>query len=344
MRHLRHPLRPRLLCLATLLMAMAMAVMAACGGDEDSLTVYAGRSDNLVGPLVHAFSAETGIAVQVKYASSAATAATILEEGDNTPADVVFLQDPGSLGSLSQAQALATIPQALLDRVDPRFRSSQGDWVGTSGRARTVAYNTSNIDPERDLPDSIVGFVNPVWNGRIGWAPGNGSFQAFLTSFRMERGDGAARRWLEGIKANNPRLYSTNTSIVEATARGEVDVGLVNHYYIERLLEERGQEFGARNHFLRGGDPGALVLVAGVGMLRNSDDAELAQQFIDYLLSESAQQYFASHAKEYPLTAGVAPSGDLPPLDSLDPPDVDLGSLSDLQGTLALLRETGILP
>lgn len=313
--------------------------------DRDrTLTLYSGRSQTLVHPLLLAFGEQTGIDIRVKYAGSAATAATLLEEGDNTPADVVFMQDPGSLGILADAGMLSTIPQATLDKVDPRFRSPAGLWVGTSGRARTIIYNTEAIDPETDLPPSILDFTRPEWRGRVGWAPRNGSFQAFVTALRLTLGEDAAQAWLEGMRDNDAVDYPNNTTIASATAAGEVDVGFVNHYYLERFLEEHGEGFGARNHYIGKGDPGALVLVAGVGILDASGNKDIAEEFVDFLIGGPAQTYFAQEIKEYPVSAGVEPAGDLPPLASLDPPNVDLGSLSDLEGTLDLLRETEVLP
>lgn len=331
------------LAIAILVLASA-ALQPACSEEEKALTIYSGRSQSLVNPLLEQFAVDAGIQIRVKYASSTDVASLISEEGDSTVADVVFLQSPGSLGSLSESGFLAKLPDDLLNRVDSRFRSPKGEWVGTSGRARTVVYNTDAIDPAQDLPASILDFTDPQWEGRIGWPPLNGSFQAFVTSLRVQLGEAAAREWLLGIKANNPREYPNNITTVAAAARGEIEVGFVNHYYLQRFLNEHGESFGARNHYLGGGDPGALVLVAGAGILSSSDNSEAAEEFVEYLLSESAQRYFADETNEYPLSAGVAPSGALPPLDSLDPPDVDLGSLSDLQGTLDLLRDTGVLP
>ena len=331
------------LALVAALMAAVGTALPGCGEGDTTLTVYSGRTQSLVHPLLQSFSEDTGTPIQVKYAGSSAIAATILEEGENTPADVVFLQDPGSLGALAQAGFLEKLPDELLAKVDSRFRSPQGEWIGTSGRARTIVYNTSAIDPETDLPDSILDFVDPAWKGRVGWAPQNGSFQAFVTALRVQRGEAAARKWLEDMRDNDAQAYINNISTVAAVARGEVDVGFVNHYYLERFLEEEGPGFGARNHFLGGGDPGALVLVAGAAILRQTDNSEAAERFVEYLLSASAQQYFAEETKEYPLAAGARPVGDVPSLASLDSPDVDLGNLSDLRGTQELLRDVGLL-
>ena len=330
--------------LAVLLLAASATALLSCSPGSDSLTVYSGRSETLVSPLLEAFIEDTGIDIQVKYASSASIAATLLEEGANSPADVVFLQDPGYLGSLANAGMLAELPEELLTRVDTGYRSPSGHWVGTSGRSRTLVFNTVAIDPEKDLPDSILELTAPEWRGRVGWAPLNASFQAFLTAFRLKSGDEEARAWLRGMQANEVREYPNNTTIVTAVARREVDVGLVNHYYLQRFLEEEGEGFEARNHFLKGGDPGALVLAAGAGILETTNNREAAERFVGRLLSESAQTYFSNTTKEYPLVEGVPTDPGLPPLSSLEPPDVDLGDLTDARGTISLLREVGIIP
>ena len=306
------------------------------------IILYSGRNENLVGPAIEAFIEATGIRVRTRYASTGAIAAQILEEGDNTPADVVLLQDAGALGALSLEGVLDNLPAEYLDRVDPRFRSPKGEWVGTSGRARVVVYNTERLSPD-DLPDSILGFTDPAWKGRIGWPPTNGSFQAFVTALRVQLGEDGARDWLRGIVANDPIAYAKNTPTVAAVAAGEVDVGFVNHYYLHRFLASEGEGFTARNFYYGGGDPGALVNVAGVGIIKGTNDLEAARVFVDWMLSEEAQTYFATETYEFPLVEGIASPEGVPPLSTLDPPDIDLSDLEDLRGTQDLLRDEGIL-
>lgn len=312
-------------------------------GDGGSITIYSGRSESLIQPLFDQFEQDTGIEVNVRYGDTAELAATILEEGRNSPADVFFAQDGGALGALAAEGLLVPLPASLLDRVPSPFRSPDGLWVGISGRARVVVYNTDRLTAE-ELPDSILDFTDPQWNGRVGWAPTNGSFQAFVTALRLIEGEEGARAWLEGMKANGAKVYENNTAITEAVARAEVDVGFSNHYYLYRFLAEQGEGFSARNHFLAPNDPGTLINVAGVGILETSTNKETAERFVDYLLSGPAQRYFAEETFEYPLIEGVEPSVDLTPLSEIDPPDIDLSQLADLQGTLDLLRETGVLP
>ena len=309
---------------------------------EGSLVVYSGRSEELVGPIFEQFEERSGVDVQVRYGETAELAATILEEGENSPADLFFAQDPGALGALDDEGRLTKLPEEILGRVPAEFKADDGDWVGTSGRSRVVAYNTEELQ-EGDLPDSVFGFTDPEWEGRLGWAPTNGSFQAFVTALRVLEGEDRARQWLEDVQANDPFVYPDNLSAVEGVASGEVDVALVNHYYLFQVKEERGQDLPAANHFLDGGDPGALVLAAGAGVLDTAENPEAGREFLEFALSDEAQQYFADETYEYPLVEGVEINEELPPLSDLQSPQIDLSNLDDLGGTLELLQETGVL-
>ncbi|HEY5625035.1 MAG TPA: iron ABC transporter substrate-binding protein [Dehalococcoidia bacterium] len=323
---------------------LSLSAIAACGGDdEDTLTIYSGRSETLVQPILDQFEEETGIKVSVRYGDTAELAATILEEGGNSPADVFFAQDAGALGALAESGLLKALPATILDLAPEEYRSRADLWVGISGRARVITYNTDVLSPD-DLPDSIFGFTDPEWKGRIGWAPQNGSFQAFVTGLRALEGEDAARDWLEGIQANDPTEYPNNTTAVEGVANGEVDVAFVNHYYLFRFLEEEGDGFKARNNYTGPGDAGSLVNIAGAGILETTNSNDLAEQFLEYMLGATAQQYFADETFEYPVIDGIAIHDDLVPLAEIQPPDIDLSDLSDLNGTLDLLRETGALP
>ncbi len=335
-------LRARVALLAPLVVVLLLA--AACGGDDEaSITVYSGRSEELIGPIIERFEAQSDIEVTVRYGGTAELLATLLEEGGRTRADVYIAQDAGALGAIESAGRLIELDADLLERVPVAFRSTSGRWVGISGRARVIVYNTERVDPG-ELPDSILGFTDPKWRGRIGWAPANGSFQAFVTALRLTRGEDAARDWLEGILANDPIEYPKNTPIVAAVAAGEVDVGFVNHYYLHRFVAEQGEGFGARNAYTAPGDPGTLINVAGAGILSSSDAQAEAAQLLAFLLSEEAQRYFTQETFEYPLIEGVEANADLRSIAELQPVDLDLSRLSDLEGTLDLLRETGVLP
>ncbi|MGH3131653.1 MAG: iron ABC transporter substrate-binding protein [Gaiellaceae bacterium] len=332
--------------LAALVATTLTLALAACGGDDGSgrgtLTIYSGREEELVEPLFEMFEERTGIDVEVRYGDSAELAATIAEEGGNSPADVFFAQDAGTLGAVAEEGRLAELPDELLDRVDERFRDPHGRWVGTSGRARVVVYNTEALS-ESELPDTIFGYTDPAWKGRIGLPPTNASFQAFVTAMRLSEGEERTRSWLAGIKANEPKFYEKNTPVVEATAAGEIDVGFVNHYYLY-LVKEEQPDAPIANDFLGGGDPGALVNVAGAGIVESSDQTDEARRFVDFLLSVEGQRFYAEGAEEaeFPLIEGIEPREGLPQLTEIQGPEVALGELGgELEKTLELLNELG---
>lgn len=306
------------------------------------VTVYSGRGQDLVQPILDRFSEQTGIEVRVRYGDTAELAAAILEEGSNSPADVYYGQDAGALGALALNGMTRQIPESTLERVDARFRSPDGHWVGSSGRARTVIYNTDQLD-ESDLPDSILDYADPQWENMLGWAPTNGSFQAWVTALRLIEGEDVARAWLEDIHALNPLVYSGNTPIVGAAMSGEVAAGFVNHYYLYREQAEAGGDVGAENYFFRDGDIGGLINVAGTAILEPSRNVEQAEMLVDFLLQEEAQEYFATETFEYPLAAGIEPAAEIPTLEELQTPDIDLSNLEDLEATLALIQEVGLI-
>jgi len=301
-----------------------------------TITVYSGRSETLVGPLLARFEQATGVTVRAKYGDTAALASTILEEGANTPADVFFAQDAGALGALQLEKRLEKLPNEVLQMVEPRFRSAEGVWVGASGRARVVAYNTKKLT-EADLPSSLLGFTDAKWKGRLGWAPTNASLQAHVTAMRVLLGEARTREWLQGIKNNQPKVYANNTAIVQAVGAGEIDAG-----YLYNIRREQ-PDIPVKNFYHASGDVGALINVAGVGLLKGTKHQAAAEKFAAYLLSPAAQEYFAKQTFEYPLVTGVPAHPDLKPLAEIKTPAIDLSDLADLRGTLELLRQEGIL-
>jgi iron(III) transport system substrate-binding protein len=326
-----------------LLLAVLVVATAGCGdGGTTTLTVYSGRNQELVQPLFDQFTEQTGVQLEVRYAGSTDLAATLREEGSNSPADVFFAQDPASLGAVAEQGLLATLPDTLLGLVSDRFSDGEGRWIGISGRARVVVYDPTVISAA-DLPSDVTGFTDPAWAGRFGIAPGNGSFLAFVAAMIVMDGEDATRTWLDGIAANDPGRFTNNSSIVAAVDAGEIEAGLVNHYYLLRLQAEQGETVAA-NHFLASEGPGSLVMPAGVGILATSDDIEAAERFIEFLLSQEAQEYFATETFEYPLVSGVDPIAGLPPLSSLGAPQLDLSALAAaLDRATDLVAEAGLL-
>ena len=326
---------------AAALAAVSVVGLAGCApSDSDGdFVVYVGRSETLVQPLIDQYVAESGIEVQVRYAGSAELAAQILEEGDNSPADVFFAQDAGALGAVSKAGFLRELDADLLNLIAPEYRAADGTWTGVSGRVRVFNYNTDQVS-RAELPSSVLDLAGPEWRGRIGIAPTNSSFQAFVTALAKVEGEDVASQWLAAMKENGV-IYEKNSAIVEAVESGQVDAGLINHYY----WYARGNEVGFENlnseiAAFESQDVGNLRNVAGVGVL--SEDPR-AKDFVEFLLSETAQQYFVSETSEYPLIDGVELPAGVTPLDEIPAPEFDLNDLEALEETLQLIRAAGLI-
>ena len=324
---------------AAALAAVSVVGLAGCApSDTDGdFVVYVGRSETLIQPLIDQYVAETGVEVQVRYAGSAELAAQILEEGENSPADVFMAQDAGALGAVSKAGFLRELDSDLLNLIDPEYRAADGTWMGVSGRVRVFNYNPEKVT---ELPNSVLDLAGPEWKGRVGIAPTNASFQAFVTALRLIEGEDVALEWLEAMKENGV-IFEKNSAIVEAVESGQVDAGLINHYY----WFARGNEVGFENlsseiAAFESQDVGNLRNVAGVGIL--SEDSR-AKAFVEFLLSETSQQYFVTETSEYPLIQGLDPLPGLTPLDEIPAPEFDLNDLDALEETLQLIRAAGLI-
>lgn len=328
------------IALGVLALAASIGVAKLVFAQPKTLTIYSGRNERLIGPLVEKAKQDLGINIEVRYGDTSELAIAILEEGNNSPADIYFGQDAGALGALAKAGRTEAIPSNLLEKVDGKFRDQNGQWVGISGRARVLDYNTNEVS-SNELPRSVWELTQPKWQGKVGWAPTNGSFQSFVTAMRLTAGNEKTLEWLKAMKANGTKVYPKNTAIVEALGRGEIHLGLVNNYYLYQFNADN-PNFPVKHHYMPG-DVGSMVNVAGVAIVNTTDQKGDAQKFIEYLLKNESQNYFAQETKEYPLVSGIAaPKGQIS-IAQINPPNIDLSNLSDLEGTLELLQQAGLL-
>ncbi|WP_136589987.1 extracellular solute-binding protein [Salinigranum halophilum] len=307
------------------------------------LTLYSGRGEALVGELI-SFIEELypDFTVRPRYNSASDLVNQIQTEGGNSPADVFFSVNAGALGALKDAGRTVELPQEVLDLVRAEFHDPDGQWVGTSGRARTIPYNTDSLS-DADVPDDIFAFPETeALRDSIGWAPTYSSFQAFITAMRVLNGEEETRAWLEGMQELGVQEFSDEFLVSQAVADGEINAGFANHYYIQRVLA--GRPNAPISTAFTEGDAGAIFNVAGALVMDTAEDRTLASNFVRHLLSAEAQDYFARTTFEYPLVSGVDPIGELPSIDELNPPQgLDLTQLSDLEGTVRLLRDVGVL-
>ena len=329
---------------------IVMAIVASVGymaffstNGDDTLTLYSGRGESMVQPIIQKFEEETGIEVNARYGGTSQLAVLLQEEGGRTPADLFWGQDAGAMGALSKAGLLSTLPRDIYEDLPVIYTSDTGRWVAASGRARVFVYSPSRVD-EQEKPDSIFDLTDPKYEGRVGWAPNNGSFQSFVTAMRHKHGDEATLQWLRDMKANGAKNFRNNSSQVEGVADGEIDFGIVNNYYLPRFLEN-DSDFPVAQSFFKPGDIGNLVNVAGIGVIRDSEMQEEAVEFIRFLLSEQAQEYFTQSVFEYPVREGVTQNPDLESFERLleVAPQINLDELEDLEGTLSLLRQADLI-
>ncbi|QSB15955.1 iron ABC transporter substrate-binding protein [Natronosporangium hydrolyticum] len=347
----------RLRAVTTLAVAGALLLgAAACAGDDDddsgpaedgstgSFTLYSGRNENLIEPLIEQFQSETGITVDVRYGDTAQMAAQLLDEGDRSPAQVFLAQDAGALGAVSKAGMFDPLPDEVLEVVPEAYQGAGGDWVGVTGRSRVLVYNQELVD-ESELPDSVFELTEPQWEGRVGVAPTNGSFQAFVTAMRVQHGDDATADWLAGIADNDPQIRERNGQILDDVNAGRIEVGLVNHYYLHELAKEEGvpfEEMPAQNYYFPAGDTGALMNISGIGVLAGAIEDADVRTFVDYLLSTEGQAFFTEQTSEYPMVAEVDAPAELPELAGLEAPEINLNDLDSLEETVVMITESGL--
>lgn len=343
---------------ATLLLA---ALLTGCGGGGPSeraraihdgdcaddrgrtVTIYSGRTEYLIGPILEAFACQTGIDVRVRWGSSTDLAVLIGEEGAATEADVFLSRSPGPVGFLEGRGLLGTIDDEVLALVDPHNRAASGAWIGFSGRKRVLVHNLDAVAAD-ELPTSVFDLTDERYRGRVALPATNGSFEDWFTVFRDQHGDEVATGWLHDMVANDAAYYPNNRAIVEATGRGEVDMGLVNHYYQYQEAAATGDAHRAENHDFDAEDIGSLLVITAATVLETAADPEAANELVAYLLTPQAQSYFTDRTFEYPLAAGVAPNPILPPLTALEIGSVDFDALGGgFEETERIIRESGIL-
>lgn len=304
------------------------------------LTVYSGRGEGLVGELLGYIEDQyPDFELDVRYGGSSELVQQIDNAGDSSPADVFYSVNAGALGALANFGRTTPLPQEVLDLVREEFRTE--DWVGTSGRARTIPFNTDALSAD-EVPDDIFAFADPEsFDGQLAWAPGYGSCQAFVTAMRLLEGEERTREWLESVVDAGIESYPDEFRVCQAVADGAADAGFANHYYIQRLLD--GRPDAEIDTAFTENDAGSVFNVAGAAVVDTTDSEETAATFVRHLLSAEAQDYFARTTFEYPLIPEIDPVGDLPTIDELDPPsDLDLTQLSDIEPTVDLMREAGV--
>jgi iron(III) transport system substrate-binding protein len=335
------PLRRR--CAALAAAALALPLLAACGGeDEPSLVIYNAQHEELIDVVAEEFTKKTGIEVELRNGSDLELANQIVAEGKDSPADVFLTENSPAMTLVDSKDLFTELDQTTLDKIPAQFRPDDGQWTGFAARSTVMVYNDEMVE-ESELPTSIMELAQPEWQGRISFSPTGADFQAIVSAVLATKGEEATKEWLAGLKRNGT-VYDGNNVVLQSVNAGEKDAGVIYHYYWYRDQEEAGENSDdSELHFFGGKDPGAFVSVSGAGVLASSDDKTDAQKFVDYLVSEDGQKVIAdSYALEYTLNPEVDLGREVKPLSELDPPAVDV---SDLNGpeVVEMMQEAGFL-
>ncbi len=327
---------------AALVALLLPAVLVGCGDDGPSIVVYNAQHEQLIEELAPAFTAKTGVEVELRNGKDLELAAQLVQEGDASPADVFLTENSPAMAQVEQAGLFAELPEAATAPIPEQFRPRSGLWTGFVARSTALVYNTDQVQAG-ELPDSILDLADPEWAGRISFSPTGADFQAIVAGVLDLEGEDATRAWLEGIKANGT-VYDGNNVVLEAVNSGESEVGIIYHYYWYRDQEESGEvSDNSALAFFGNQDPGAFVSVSGAGVLASSDMPEEAAEFVEFLTSEAGQQGLAdSYALEYPLNPAVSLPEPVKAFDSLQPPVVNPSDL-DGEAVIDLMTEVGFL-
>lgn len=308
---------------------------------EGSLEIYSGRSEDQIQPILSAIDDRyEGLSLEVRYESNEALVTRIDEEGQNTPADIIYTQDSGTLGALADMGRTVPLGDDILDTVPASWRDPDGTWTGVSGRTRCIAYNTNEWSAD-ELPDDIFDYADDArFEDEMGWRVDSGSFLAFVRAMMIEYGEDRTQEFIEDMQAAGINNYEGGSTTPNAVASGEVTIGFVNQYYVGRLLDDRPDE--PIDVTFTDGDIGSLFNVSGTGVVDASENKQLAEHFIRHLLATEGQEQFVDLNKEYAVIPSVEYVGDLPTLEEINPPEFDLNQLSDIEPAVDLLRGAGL--
>ncbi|OBA69210.1 iron ABC transporter substrate-binding protein [Mycolicibacterium elephantis] len=338
-------MRPRWRRIAAVLSTFAVAVGAtACtsSSDSDELLIYNAQHESLTKEWIEAFTEETGIEVSYRQGGDTELGNQLVAEGDASPADVFLTENSPAMAAVERAGLFAELDAETLDQVPAQFRPDTGRWTGVAARSTVFVYNKDRLTPDQ-LPKSMLDLQQPEWKGRWGAPPTKADFQAIVAALLELEGEAATAQWLDAMKANAVP-YNNNIDTLKAVNAGEVDGGIIYHYYWYRDQSKTKEISGnTALHYFKNQDPGAFVSLSGGGVLASSDKQDQAQQFMRFITSRAGQEVLEKGTSfEYPVASGVPANPALPPLDSLQAPDVDPSTLNE-QKVTELMTKAGLL-
>jgi iron(III) transport system substrate-binding protein len=325
--------------LAACLLGTALAAPLALAADKVELTLYNGQHKEIGEAIAQAYEAKTGIHINVRKGSSNQLASQVMEEGERSPADLIYTEESPPLNNLGEKGFLAKIDASTLNMLPPEYVAKDGSWMGVTARVRVVAYNPKLID-EKDLPETVLEFAEPQWQGKVGFVPTSGAFQEQAVAIIKLHGREAAEEWLTGLRAFG-KTYTNNMVALKAVENGEIATVLVNNYYWFALLREKGQ-LDSKLHYFSNGDAGGLITISSAAVLKSSKHPREAQALLAYMASEEGQRVITQTTAEYPLHKGMVSDRGLKPFEELQAPAITPADIGNAEDALDLERDVGL--
>jgi len=331
--------------IAAVLSALAVVLGAtACSssGGNDELLIYNAQHESLTKEWIDAFTKETGVKVTYRQGGDTELGNQLIAEGDASPADVFLTENSPAMAAVEHAALFADLDAQTINQVPSQYRPASGKWTGVAARTTVFVYNTTKLQPDQ-LPKSMLDLEQPAWKGRWGGAPAKADFQAIVSALLQLKGEQATAQWLAGMKTNAV-VYNDNIATMKAVNAGEVDGGIIYHYYWFRDQAKTKADSGNTElHYFKNQDPGAFVSLSGGGVLKSSKKTQQAQQFLRFITGKAGQEVLEKgDSFEYTVASGVPANPALVPLNDLQAPVVDPSTL-DAQKVSDLMTKGGLL-
>ena len=312
------------------------------GDLEGTLTVYSGRTRDQIKPLFDRLEDEySDLSISASYDDNAAQLNLLAEEGEHTAADIFYTQSSSALALFKEDGLARELPEDVIDAVDDNYSDDDGMWTGASGRVRAIQYNESYFSAD-ELPDSIWEYAeDDRFQDIISTRPNSGTFRSFIIAMIELRGEEDTREWVRKmVDDQNATLYSSGSQQAEAVHNGEQQVALGNQYYAGRIISNNPDS--PLNVAFTNNDAGCLFNVSGIAIPDGTDNESLAAEFVRHVLAAEGQDFFVDVNGEYPVVDGVEYVGDLPTLDEINPPEIDLNTMTEVETAADLLRDEGM--
>ena len=310
--------------------------------DSVGIVVYNAQHESLTKSWVEGFTRQTGIKVTVRNGDDTEMGNQIVQEGSASPADVFLTENSPAMVLVDNAGLLAPLAPATLEQVGSAYRPAQGKWLGIAARSTVFVFNPSKL-PAAEVPASLLDLAAPAWKGRWAASPAGADFQAIVAAVLELKGEAATLDWLKGMKAN-AAIYRGNSAVLKAVNAGQVDSGVIYHYYSFVDQAKTGENSKDTTlHYFKHQDPGAFVSISGGGVLASSKHPEQAQAFLKWITGKDGQAVLKEgNSFEYAVGQNAPSNPKLVPLTQLDAPKVDASRL-DSKKAVALMTQAGLL-